>query len=100
MDLAAIKTLHDEKKIQLVDVREDDEHQEGYVTGAILAPLSKLTSFELLNSLPKNTPLYLYCASAKRAQIAKKLLAPHFPQVEAPPFGFNEFKEHGFCCKE
>ena len=54
----------------LLDVRTPEEHQSGYLEGAVLLPLAELES-KIVNEVPdKNTPIYIYCRSGKRAGTA------------------------------
>ena len=58
----------------LLDVRTQEEHQEGYIAGAMLIPLAELES-RLSDSIPaKNTPVYIYCRSGRRSGIAVEKL--------------------------
>lgn len=54
----------------LLDVRAEDEYQEGHVEGSINIPLNKLAAI----SLPKETPLFVYCLAGGRAEKAVKFL--------------------------
>lgn len=65
----------DSKNI-LIDVRTPDEYSEGHAMGAINLPLSRLEFGALgeLESIPKETPLKLYCYSGARSEAAKHIL--------------------------
>lgn len=52
----------------LVDVRERDEFVETRVPGAILVPLSGFA--ETFESLPRERPLLIMCASGRRSLVA------------------------------
>jgi len=67
------------KDIQLVDVREHEEHEIGNI-GGVNIPLSQIeTSYHLLD---KETPVIVYCASGARSNhFAKRLVANGFKQV-------------------
>ena len=54
----------------LIDVRNEDEWNEGHINGAILIPHDKIT--ERIGEIvaDKNRPIILYCRSGKRAGIA------------------------------
>ena len=54
----------------LLDVRTPEEHKSGYLEGAVLLPLAELES-KTVNKIPdKNTPIYIYCRSGRRAGTA------------------------------
>ncbi len=49
----------------IIDVREEDEWDEGHIIGAKLIPLSELR--ERLDEIPKDKPVYLHCRSGQRS---------------------------------
>ena len=54
----------------LLDVRTPEEHKNGYLKGAVLLPLAELER-KIVNEVPdKNTPIYIYCRSGRRAETA------------------------------
>jgi len=58
----------------LLDVRTPEEHKNGYLEGAVLLPLAELES-KIANKVPaKNTPIYIYCRSGRRAGTAVEKL--------------------------
>ena len=56
----------------LVDVREDDEWRGGHARGARHIPLGDLP--KRLDELPRDTPIYLICASGNRSGKAAAFL--------------------------
>ena len=59
-----------ESNAVLLDVRTPEEHKSGYLEGAVLLPLAELES-KIVNEVPdKNTPIYIYCRSGRRAGTA------------------------------
>ena len=54
----------------LLDVREADEFCSGHIPGAINAPLSGIE----MVTLPKNSPLYVYCLRGTRSRRAVGIL--------------------------
>ena len=54
----------------LIDVREPDEFASGYIPGAVNAPLSTINQ----TTLPKGTPLFLYCLRGTRSKRAAGIL--------------------------
>ena len=58
----------------LLDVRTPEEHKNGYLKGAVLLPLAELER-KIVNEVPdKNTPIYIYCRSGRRSEIAVEKL--------------------------
>ena len=63
-----------ENNAVLLDVRTPEEHKNGYLQGAVLLPLAELES-KISGRVPgKNTPIYIYCRSGRRAGTAVKKL--------------------------
>ena len=58
----------------LLDVRTPDEHKSGYLEGAVLLPLAELESKISGKVSGKNTPIYIYCRSGRRAGTAVEKL--------------------------
>ena len=58
----------------LLDVRTPEEHKNGHLEGAVLLPLAELES-KISSKVPdKNTPVYIYCRSGRRAGTAVEKL--------------------------
>lgn len=64
--------LERNKNKTLIDVREPQEYQEGYIPGAINIPLSQLKS--RINQIPKDKDVFLYCRSGMRSKQAARIL--------------------------
>lgn len=58
----------------LLDVRTPEEHKSGYLEGAVLLPLAELESKISSKVADKNTPVYIYCRSGRRAGTAVEKL--------------------------
>mgnify|MGYP001175624803 FL=1 len=59
----------------LVDVRTPGEFEQGYIKGALLIPLDRLSS-DAKNKLPdKEKPILVYCLSGSRSRSAAGLLS-------------------------
>ena len=63
-----------EKNAVLLDVRTPEEHKNGYLEGAVLLPLAELESEIFSKVADKNTPVYIYCRSGRRAGTAVEKL--------------------------
>ena len=64
-------------KIQLIDVRNPNEHSQCSISGSKLIPLSTIESGEAINEIENLTPtknLYIFCKSGKRSLRALKHL--------------------------
>lgn len=58
--------------VLLLDVREEDEYAAGHVEGAVNVPLSVLR--HRARVLPRDRPLWIYCAAGQRAYFAQRFL--------------------------
>ena len=63
-----------ENNAVLLDVRTPEEHKSGYLEGAVLLPLAELESKISSKVSDKNTPVYIYCRSGRRAGTAVEKL--------------------------
>lgn len=59
-------------RVQILDVRTAREHQDACVEGSVNIPVNELRG--RLDSLDKNTPVYVYCAVGFRGYLAVKML--------------------------
>ncbi|MEP5568639.1 MAG: rhodanese-like domain-containing protein [Halioglobus sp.] len=60
--------------ILLIDTRSPAEYEQGHAQGAVLIPYDAIEAGILKLSPAKDTPIYLYCGSGGRAEIARKRL--------------------------
>ena len=99
-DIAIIRARVTERKAALVDVREQPEGQAGHLKDAQLLPLSQITAgleaTKLAKDLPKDKPVYLYCASARRCLTAAKILKELGYDARPLKLGFMGRIEAGF----
>ena len=63
-----------ENNAVVLDVRTPEEHKNGYLEGAVLLPLAELESKISSKVSGKNTPIYIYCRSGRRAGTAVEKL--------------------------
>ena len=88
----------------LIDVRENNETNQGYIDGAILVPLSLLNEGHesegfaevLAQRLPRKAIIYVYCATGKRCLPATDLLAGLGFSARALPYGYEDLAREGF----
>lgn len=95
IDAATLKNWLDEKKVNLVDVREPGEYAGEHIPGAKLVSLSKFKpeKIKLLND--KQT--VLYCQSGNRSgKAAKQLLDAGFESVIHLKGGLPTWKQAGY----
>jgi hydroxyacylglutathione hydrolase len=74
IDVAELKRLLDEADIQLVDVREAPERDDGYIPGSRNIPYRLLRKLGC-GALDRSKPVVTVCESGPRAAIAASLLA-------------------------
>lgn len=60
------------RKAQLIDVREKNEYDAGYILGARNIPVTQLK--QRTKELRKDLPVYLYCQSGSRSRRAAAIL--------------------------
>ncbi len=68
--------ITDKKDVQLIDVREPDEHEEFNIGGELM-PLGEITSD--LKKIQKDKPVIVYCRKGIRSQFAIQKLQEKFP---------------------
>src|SRR4051795_8828291 len=79
-----------------VDVREQDEWQEGHLPGAVHVPRGYLESRIEGVAPDKSTPVVLYCAAANRSAFAAKTLEElGYETVYSLAGGFTDWKRNG-----
>ena len=59
----------------LLDVRRDDEFEEGHIPGAINIPNESIGTEDIAELPDKNQTIYVYCRSGNRSKQASKKLA-------------------------
>ncbi|SCA64353.1 Uncharacterized protein AB751O23_BB_00040 [Chlamydiales bacterium SCGC AB-751-O23] len=84
-----IKLVNDGQGI-LIDVRESQEWEMGYIQNSLLIPLSKIKNSTDDIELPKDKDLFLYCRSGQRSQTAAFLLNKKFPRCYSLKEGFED----------
>ncbi len=78
----------------LVDVREQEEWDQGHLDGALFVPLSDLDNDEIPSDLPEDKTLLLYCRRGMRAMRAAAILGEHHPDCEALLCTYEELCAH------
>lgn len=84
----ALAMLGSDDNIQLVDVRQPSEYDEGHIAGAKHIPLGEL--LDRAYELDKEKPVMVYCAIGGRSRVAAQLLSgKEFHKVYNLTGGFN-----------
>lgn len=65
-----LKKMQEVEGAVLLDVRSEQEYQEGHLEGSINLPVNKLPTI----SLDRKTPIFIYCLSGARAKRAEAFL--------------------------
>lgn len=68
----ALAALADKQPIEVVDVRKENEFEQGHVKGAINAPLDYIN--DSMQKLDKNKTYYLHCAGGYRSMVFNSIL--------------------------
>lgn len=80
----------DEPGHVLLDVREPNEFARGHIDGATNVPLSDLRG--RLDELPRDRPVWVYCAAGQRAYVAERLLVQHGIDARNLSGGYTTFR--------
>lgn len=83
------------KKAILLDVREQEEWDEGRLQDARHTPLSKIQEGLKPDALPKDKIIYLHCRSGGRSLIAQELLKKEGYDVRALRHGYQDLLKAG-----
>jgi molybdopterin/thiamine biosynthesis adenylyltransferase/rhodanese-related sulfurtransferase len=87
----------DEGRVTLIDVREQDEYEQGFIPGATWIPRGFL-ELRIDEKVPKReTPIILYCAGGNRSAFAAKTLQDlGYQNVWSMQGGYGRWKEEGY----
>lgn len=82
-----------QENLSVLDVRKQNEWNQGHVKGARLLPLANLPAE--VENLEKNKDWYVHCAGGYRSMIAASLMKKHgIKSVRNVYGGWNKIKEH------
>lgn len=80
--------------VQVIDVRERDEWNEGHIAGSALMPMSELA--ERVQEIDPARPIVTVCrVGARSLYVAEALLEAGFPEVKSLAGGINAWLEAG-----
>jgi rhodanese-related sulfurtransferase len=98
--LETVKAKIEADEAILVDVREQQEWDQGHIEGAIFLPLGKLQNGidakTLAKQLPKHKIIYTHCVVGKRSVTAGNILERFGYQVRPLKPGYVEMLQVGF----
>lgn len=96
MDVIGLYDLenYDENKHFLLDVREEEEWDNGYIKGATHISLNSLR--DRLNELPKDKEIWVYCAVGLRGYIATRILIQNGFKVKNFTGGYKTYSQSTF----
>ena len=75
IDATRAKELIDGGNVALIDVREQDEWDEGYIASAALISVNDIINLSRVEDIPKDRPIVFYCAAGVRSALAAELAA-------------------------
>jgi len=83
----------------LVDVRMDDEFEDGHLPGAINIPLPEIQS--RLDEIPTDKPIVMVCRTGNRSDVSSMILSKAgYPEVYNLLGGTKDWAERGFPIEE
>ena len=77
-----------------MDVRTEDEYNDGHIKGAILLPVQELE--ERLDELPVDKPIIVYCRSGNRSRNAAEILVVNGFEAVYDMGGINSWTSKGY----
>lgn len=98
--LDTVKARLKSKSAVLLDVREEQEWDEGHLQVAKLVPLSAIRAgnltAEMKKNMPKDKPIYCHCRSGRRVLAASKILRAQGYDVRPLTAGYEPLLKAGF----
>ncbi len=91
------KKIQQKEDIKIIDVRTEEEYQQGHIKESINIPLDIIES-EIEKQVPdKNAQIYLICRSGGRSAMAQELLfGKKYQNAKNVSGGMLEWQEKGF----
>jgi hydroxyacylglutathione hydrolase len=81
------------QEVTVVDVRRDDEWEEGHIPGAIHIPLGAIS--KRFAEIPNDKPVVVHCQGGTRSAIAASILETNGIHAANIPGGFSEWVASG-----
>lgn len=93
LDFLEFKSLTENKKVQLIDVRTPDEFNSGHLKNALNIDFFSDNFYEDFEKLNKSQAIYLYCrCGARSKQCSNKLAALGFTEIYDLKGGILNYK--------
>jgi rhodanese-related sulfurtransferase len=94
MSTSELKVLLEKEDIQLLDVRSQEEIEQGFIKTAKFANFFEDDFYtKATKQLDKSKPVYLYCRSGNRSSKSAKILQEKGYQVYNVLGGYNKWKQ-------
>jgi rhodanese-related sulfurtransferase len=88
-----VAEMMDQGVAQVIDIREDHEHEAGHVAGDRHIVISELTA--QAGTLDRNSPVVVYCRSGSRSEVAADALVASGYDAYTVEGGFVAWLEKG-----
>ncbi len=75
IDAPRAKELIDSGQVVLIDVREQNEWDEGYIPGATRISVNDIVSMKRVEEIPQDKPVVFYCAAGVRSALSAEVAA-------------------------
>lgn len=76
--------------LNILDVREPEEYEEGHIPGAILTPISDFMKY--ISKIEKDKPYFIVCYSGARSQVVADYLGKNGFQVTNVMGGMSMYR--------
>ncbi len=97
IDAARARDVVDGREAVVVDIREQDEWDEGHIAGAVHIPRGHLESRIERSAPDRAHPVLLYCSAGHRSAFAAKTLEEMgYKDVTSLAGGFTDWKRNGY----
>jgi molybdopterin/thiamine biosynthesis adenylyltransferase/rhodanese-related sulfurtransferase len=97
IDAARARGVIDGREAVVVDIREQDEWDEGHIAGAVHVPRGHLESRIERTAPDRAQPVLLYCSQGNRSVFAAKTLEEMgYEDVVSLAAGFTDWKRNGY----
>ena len=94
------KEMIDRGEVFILDVRRQDEYNEGHIKGSTLIPVQDIPEKELnesLASLPRDKKILVYCRTGRRSALASEILVNNgFKEVYNMKGGITDWTNAGY----
>ena len=87
--------MKNDKQVILLDVRTEEEFEEGHIPNAVNIPHKELEARLAELTGAKNTQVVIYCRSGRRAEVAREVLVKNgFNELDHLSGDFNEWSSN------